>query len=334
MSMSKNVAHTSARGVEPYDKCFGVGVHKKLESGGFSPYPRIERIREMYKTSPLFLDSGRALAFTAAYKEYEAQPIVIKKARALERYMKTCPLNYVEGELLLLDDGSKNFAAPVYLENGTWIYDELRDRPLDKRSYNPFVYDDKTRDEILSTEEYWKGKSIKDAFLARLPEDTAKGCASAGRMNIFNPSIMVDMGVGHITPNYEYGLQKGLGGIKTHVRQCREKLGTPTDIAGVRSLEFYDAELIVLDAISALFRRYAAFAKEQADVYSSQQTKDELLHMSEMCRHLAEEPPRDFWEAVEFTYMIHVVAFMECNGQAIALGRTDQYLYPFYQSSL
>ena len=80
MSMSKNVAHTSARGVEPYDKCFGVGVHKKLESGGFSPYPRIERIREMYKTSPLFLDSGRALAFTAAYKEYEAQPIVIKKA--------------------------------------------------------------------------------------------------------------------------------------------------------------------------------------------------------------------------------------------------------------
>lgn len=71
-------------------------------------------------------------------------------------------------------------------------------------------------------------------------------------MNIFNPSIMVDMGVGHITPNYEYGLQKGLGGIKTHVRQCREKLGTPTDIAGVRSLEFYDAELIVLDAISAL----------------------------------------------------------------------------------
>ena len=69
MSMSKNVAHTSARGVEPYDKCFGVGVHKKLESGGFSPYPRIERIREMYKTSPLFLDSGRALAFTAAFEE-------------------------------------------------------------------------------------------------------------------------------------------------------------------------------------------------------------------------------------------------------------------------
>lgn len=187
MSMSKNVAHTSARGVEPYDKCFGVGVHKKLESGGFSPYPRIERIREMYKTSPLFLDSGRALAFTATYKEYEAQPIVIKKARALERYMKTCPLNYVEGELLLLDDGSKNFAAPVYLENGTWIYDELRDRPLDKRSYNPFVYDDKTRDEILSTEEYWKGKSIKDAFLARLPEDTAKGCASGRPDEHFQP---------------------------------------------------------------------------------------------------------------------------------------------------
>lgn len=331
---NKTVAHTSARGVEPYDKCFGVGVSKHLTSGGFSPYPRIERIREMYKESPLFLDSCRALAFTEAYRENEGQPIVIKKAKALEKYMQVCPLNYVEGELLLLDDGSKNFAAPVYLESGTWIYDELRNRPLSQRSYNPFVYDDKIKDEILSTEYYWKGKSVKDAFLARLPQDAAKGVVSTGGVNILNPSIMVDMGVGHITPNYEYILKLGLSGVKAHVNAAIEKLGTPTNADGVRALHFHKAQLIVLNAISNYFRRYAVYAKEQAANYTSQQTKDELLHMSEMCDYLAEGPARDFWDAVEVMHMVHMVAFMECNGHGIALGRTDQYLYPYYKSSL
>lgn len=32
--------------------------------------------------------------------------------------------------------------------------------------------------------------------------------------------------------------------------------------------------------------------------------------------------------------MIHVVEFMETNAQGIALGRTDQYLYPYYRTSL
>ena len=334
MSMSTAKVHTTACGVEPYDRCFGVGAHKKLDSGGFSPYPRIERIRELYKRSPLFLDSGRIMTFTEVYKANEAQPVVIKKALALEKYMATCPLSYVEGELLLLDDGSPNFFAPVYPENSTWIFDEMRQRPLNQRKHDPFVYDDKTRDEIMSCEEYWKGRSVKDAFQARLPEEVVKGCITSGGINVLNPSVMLECGVGHVTANFEYGLKKGLGGMKAHVREAMAKLGTPTDAEELRSLQFHQAQLIVLDAISNYFRRYAAFAKEEMAKYDSQQTKDELLHLSQICEHLAEEPARDFWEAVEFVYMIHVVEFMETNAQGIALGRTDQYLYPYYRTSL
>ena len=334
MSTCTAKVHTTAHGVEPYDKCFGVGAQKHLESGGFSPYPRIERIRELYKRSPLYLDSGRILAFTQAYKENEAQPITIKKARALEKYMATCPLSYVEGELLLLDDGSPNFFAPVYPENSTWIFDEMRVRPLNQRGYNPFVYDDKTKDEIMSCEEYWKGKSVKDAFQSRLPEEAAKGCVTAGGLLLINPSVMLDCGVGHVTANFEYGLEKGLGGIKAHVREAMEKLGAPTNMETLQKIQFHQAQLIVLDAVSNYFLRYAAFAKEEMAKYDSQQTKDELLHMSEICEHLAENPPRDFWEALEFVYMIHMVEFMETNGQGIALGRTDQYLYPYYKAAM
>ena len=110
MNTNKAVVHTSACGVEPYDRSFGVGAKKKFDSGGFSPYPRVEKIRELYKTAPLTLDSGRALVFTEVYKQNESKPFVTRKALAMAKYMETCPLHYEEGELLLVDDGSANCA--------------------------------------------------------------------------------------------------------------------------------------------------------------------------------------------------------------------------------
>ena len=334
MGTSTTRVHTTSCGVEPYDKCFGVGAKKKLDSGGFSPYERINKLREIYKNTPLSLDSGRALAFTEAYKENEAQPVVIKKARALAKYMEVCPLHYEEGEPLFVDDGAPIFGAPIYLEYVTWIYDELRTKPLYERGYNPYLYDEKTKEEILSTEEYWKGKDIKSAFLARLPAEAAKGCLTAGGQMLYHQGVNVDNGVGHVTPDYGYALEKGLGGMKGHIRECQARLGTITTAEGVKSAQFHEAQLTVLEGVSTLFRRYAAFAKEKAGEYSSLQTKDELSRLSGICEHLAEGAPRDFWEAAQIVHMIMNVAHMESNGKAISFGRADQYLYPFYKSSL
>ena len=334
MNTEKAKIHTTCCGVEPYDKSFGVGVKKKLDSGGFSPYERINRIRELYKKAPLTLDSLRARIITETYRQNESQPVIMKKALTLKKYMEECPLHYEEGELLLVDDGSDIFAAPVYPESATFIYDELRYKPLYEREYDPISYDEKTKDEILDTESYWKGKSIRDAFVSRLPEDSAKGCITTGGILVFNPNVNVDCGIGHYTVDFGYALKNGLGGMKAHIRECKEKLGTPTDLDGVKALQFHEAQLIVLEAFSNLFRRYAAFAKEKIDEYPSQQTKDELLRMSQICEHLAEGPARDFWEAVQLTSAIMMVEFMESNGQAISLGRADQYWYPYYKASL
>ena len=329
MSTSKNRIHTTACGTEPYDKCWGVGAKKKLTSGGFSPFERINRLRELYKVTPLCLDATRAVVITDVYKQYESQPMIIKKARMLEKYMEVCPLHYEEGELLLTDPGVPINGAPVFPETFNWLYDELRDLPLNKRDYNPSMYDEKTKEDILSVEDYWKGKDIKTIALARMPEEVKKGCLSAGRMGIINPGVNIDYGVGHITVDFEYALKKGLGGIKADVRRNMEKLGVPTNVAGLKSLQFHEAQLIALDAVSNYLRRYAAFAREKIGEYESAQTKAELQHLSEICEHLAEEPARDFWEAMQMVQTIMMVQFMEEGGHAISYGRSDQYLYPY-----
>ena len=332
--MSKAKIHTTACGVEPYDKNFGVGATKHLDFGGNSPYERIETLRKTYKATPLTLDSKRALVFTEVYKANESKPIVLRKALALRKYMEECQLSYVEGELLLTDDGSPVYANPIYPENSQWYYAELKNKPMYEREWDPIFYDEKTRDEILSTEDYWKGKDIANSFRARVPQDVAKGCAACGGMLVINPNVNVEYGIGHMTPNFPYALEKGIAGMKADVTAYKEKLGLPSNAEEAKSLQFYEAQLIVLDGFSTLFKRYAKFAQEQIANYSSQQTKDELRRMSEICEYLSEGAPRNFWEAIQLAFGVSMVAFMESNGHAVSLGRMDQYLYPFYRADM
>ncbi len=334
MSANKAVPHTTACGVEPYDKCFGVGQEKHYDYGGFSPYERIETLRKTYRALPLTLDTKRLLVFTEVYKNNESLPIVLKKALALKKFMAECQLSYIEGELLMTDAGSPAYSYPLYPENVTWIYNQLRERPLYEREWDPIQYDEKTKEEVLATEDYWKGKDIANTFRANLPADAAKGCAAAGGMLVINPNVNVEYGIGHMTPDYERLLTMGLGGLKAYVREYKDKLGLPANAAENKSLQFYEAELIVLEAWSDYFRRCAAFAKEQVNEYESGQTKDELRQLSEICEHLAEGKPRTFWEATQLCFALNNVLFMESNGHALAMGRMDQFLYPFYKADL
>lgn len=334
--MNTNIArvHTTSCGIEPYDKHFGVGPQKHYDYGGFSPYDRIEKLRKTYKETQLKLDSKRLLVFTEVYKNNEGLSNALKKALALKKYMAECQLSYIEGELLLTDDGSPVYSYPLYPENVTWIYEELRERPLYEREWDPIHYDENMKEEILATEDYWKGKDIASTFRARLPEDAAKGCAAAGGNLVINPNVNVEYGIGHVTADYERVLTMGLGGMKAYIRRYKDKLGFPVTAEEFEAFELYEAQLIVLDAWSDYFRRYAAFAKEQIKEYSSQQTKDELQNLGEICEHLAEGTPRTFWEAAQLCFALNNVMFMESNGHAIAMGRMDQFLYPFYKADM
>lgn len=334
--MSKSTAkiHTTACGVEPYDKCFGVGATKHHDFGGNSPYERIETLRKAYRDVPLHLDDKRILAFTEVYKNNQGLPVVMKKALALKKYLEECTLSYVEGELLLTDDGSPVYYYPLYPENSTWFYDEMRTRPFYEREWDPILYDEDMKDRVLATEEFWKGRDIASTFRARLPKSAAKGCASAGGMLVINPNVNVEFGIGHYTPDYERVLTMGIGGLKKYIRGYLEKVEMPTNAKENEARQLYEAQLIVLDAWSNYFKRYAAFAKEQIANYSSQQTKEELQRLSEICDYLSEGAPRNFWEATQLCFALNNLIFMETNAHAIAMGRMDQFLYPFYRADM
>jgi formate C-acetyltransferase len=63
--------------------------------------------------------------------------------------------------------------------------------------------------------------------------------------------------------------------------------------------------------------------------------REELCRIAEVCEWVPENPPRNFWEALQAYWFVHVGVITELNTwDSFCPGRLDQHLYPFYKKGL
>lgn len=129
----------------------------------------------------------------------------------------------------------------------------------------------------------------------------------------------------HAAPDYPTVLAIGIGGLKARVAEA-----VPTHDDRQRETFLHSVDL-ALDGASRHFRRWADAADARAD---TEPAWSELLHaQAAMLRRLASEPASTFWEAVQLVYLLHAI-FQLDERYAMALGRLDQFLYPYYRDDL
>ncbi|MCK4750335.1 MAG: hypothetical protein KAT15_24935, partial [Bacteroidales bacterium] len=58
--------------------------------------------------------------------------------------------------------------------------------------------------------------------------------------------------------------------------------------------------------------------------------EQELNVIAGNCDIIANEPPGNFYQALQLTYFVQLILQIESNGHSLSLGRMDQYLFPFY----
>lgn len=131
--------------------------------------------------------------------------------------------------------------------------------------------------------------------------------------------------VDHHAPDYETLLACGFGGLRARIR---ESLGRQSDAERRAFLESVD---VAIDSAAALMRRYAARLREVAALDPS--GRDLLLSHADSMDHLADAPPRTFREALQLVYSYHCM-MQHDERYAMAFGRLDQYLFPFYRRDL
>lgn len=133
---------------------------------------------------------------------------------------------------------------------------------------------------------------------------------------------------GHQPPNYEDVLKRGLSGLRSDIYYKIDEL-LPVTAEKREKYNLYRAMLISLDGMSTLSARYAQLCAEAASKESDPDRARELLQLSAICRKVPEKPADTLQEALQsvwFTYLC-----LQSNMENIPLGRSDQYLYPYYE---
>lgn len=309
---------------------WGVGVSGVVDNP--SPHARINRLRNWYLDEcPYTVDAERALLVTEAYQKHDAEPQLIKVAEALAHVLRNVQLHIVRDQLLVGDSAAPPKSCPIYPEfSYSWIERELREIPMRKRPHNRYEYDDATEQKLLGIADYWRGRTLSDAMLARMTPEEMKGDFMG--IMLYSTSLYHIAGVGHLVPDYARLLEQGYGGLRRDV-EARMAALDPADPDSEQKRIFHRAQLITLGAASDYIRRYAKLAAEQARDAQGDRRK-ELRQIAENCEWIAENPPRTFWQAFQLLHFSWSLVQIESNGHSVSLGRLDQLLYPFFKNDL
>ena len=121
----------------------------------------------------------------------------------------------------------------------------------------------------------------------------------------------------------------GLGGIRDEILECQKNCTPDKE-------EFYEAELMTIDAVIGFFKRYAQIALDEADKPScSAQRRKELHSMAKTMEKVSYHKPETFHEAIQMVWMMYIISNLQApQGSCSSYARFDQYLYPFYQADI
>ncbi|MCD8015434.1 MAG: formate C-acetyltransferase/glycerol dehydratase family glycyl radical enzyme [Lachnospiraceae bacterium] len=292
---------------------------------------RIEAIRQNYVNSKPCISTDRARIWTESHKRTEGQPVCIRRAQAFYDTCAELGVHIFDGELIVGAIGEFRKCGILTPEfSWKWVDQEMD--TFSERAQDPYIMTprqcDYVREEIFP---YWKGQSLEEIFLARLPKDTAKIGVDTG---IIDNDSKWRQAVGEITPDYQDVLfPKGFGGI---IREAVEKKAALSyaNAEDQEKIEFYDSIILTSKGIILYANRYADEAERLAAAEENEIRKAELLRIAAICRRVPEYPPESFYEAVQFVWFTQIGGILSENPLSLNPGRFDQYMDPYYEKDL
>lgn len=293
--------------------------------------PKTDRIPKLvahlYAKMPE-IESARARLITESYKETEALPIVMRRAKAFEHILDNIPIIIRENELVV---GSTTIAprgCQTYPEfSYKWLESEFE--TVAARKADPFYIADRTKRELLEADAYWEGKTTSELATSLMTEETRKAIDH----NIFTPGNYFYNGVGHVTVQYDKVLAIGYEGI---IAQVEEELArcNPGDQDYCTRSQFLQAVLISCRGVIRYALRYAELAEKEAAACADGDRKRELLQIASNCRRVPAKGATSFYEACQSFWFVQQLLQIESSGHSISPGRFDQYMYPYYKKDL
>lgn len=289
---------------------------------------RMYDFREELLETKASIDATRAILTTEAYREHADKPTIVKRAYMLKNILEKMPI-FIEKQTLIVGNQAKaNRAAPIFPEYAMdWVIRELDE--FEKRDGDVFYIDEETKEELRNIAPYWEHNTTLDKGLANIPPSSRV----LYDLGIIKAEGNITSGDAHIAVDYGRIMKNGLKEYEERTIAARDALDL-TDFHNIKKYHFYEAILIVMDAIKTFAKRYSDLAKDMAAKENDEARKAELIEIARIMDKVPYEPSNSFYEAVQSMWFVHLILQIESNGHSLSYGRMDQYLYPYLEKDL
>jgi len=291
---------------------------------------RVARLRQQSIEARPSISSERAELMTAFYQSdvplRESMPVC--RALAFKYLMENKAICINDGELIVGEKGPVPKATPTYPELCCHSLQDLQ--ILNDREKIPFAVSEDVRrvcrEKIIP---FWSGKTMREKIFRAMDEPWHQAY-EAGMFTEF----MEQRSPGHtVLDNKIY--HKGMLDFMQDIQCSLKGLDFLNDPQAYGKQQELQAMLICVKALICLAERHVEKARDLAARESNPQRKAELERIAKVCSHVPAHAPRDFGEALQYYWFVHLGVTTEMNPwDSFCPGRLDQHLYPFYRKGL
>lgn len=291
---------------------------------------RVQRLRKQSVGTKPYISTERAELLTDFYLSGGANRVSIPVARALafKHILENKTICINNGELIVGERGPAPRASPTYPELCCHTLNDLD--IANSRERTPFLVSEYARntyqDEIIP---FWTGLTMRERVFEAMSDEWI----AAFNAGVFT-EFMEQRAPGHAILDdkiYRRGFIDLIGDIEKHL----------SELDYFNDLEAYDKEQelkamqIAAKALIAFAKRHADRARDLAEDATDTKRKEELLHIAEVCEHVPANAPRNFQEALQSYWFVHLGVIIELNvWDSFNPGRLDLNLFPFYEKEV
>ncbi|MCU0365744.1 MAG: glycyl radical protein [Bacteroidales bacterium] len=290
---------------------------------------RVQKLRKLsFETEPS-LSVERALHETAFYREnFGKYSVPVLRALNFLDHCRRKTIYIGEGELIVGERGPKPKCVPTFPELTCHSAEDFH--VLNTRDMQRYTI---SREDIDLYEKevipYWKGKTQRERIFSHVPAEW-RAAYEAGLFTEF----MEQRAPGHTALDGKI-YHKGMLDFKKEIAANLAALDYLNDPEATDKAEQWKAMDISCDAVIVFAGRHADLADELAASEKDQVRVAELKKIAEVCRRVPANAPRNFWEAIQMYWFVHLGTITELNGwDAMNPGHFDQHLAPFYYSEV
>ena len=304
-------------------------MSEKVQKAAAPSSERVKRLRDASFDQHPCISIERALLETEFYRENEGKlPMPVLRGANFKHLCENKTLYIGKDELIVGERGPFPKAVSTFPELTCHTRHDFE--VLTTRAQQNYTVASADMDIYeKEVEPYWRGRCMRDKLFERMPE-AWNLLYEAGTFTEFGEQ----RALGHTSlDNLIY--QKGALDMKKDIAEARAKLDFINDPEATAKDEQLQGMDISCDAVIIFAERHADLAEKMAAEEKDETRKAELLKIADVCRWVPAHAPRDFWEAVQMYWFVHLATITELNGwDAMSPGHLDQHLAPFYAKGL